>query len=334
MSLKKRIFVFYTGGTIGMSGSSQGLRPDTALAGKALAPFEKQFDFYWHICNPLIDSSAVTLSNWQNWLQLAAEKIPQYDGVLVLHGTDTMAYTANLFALALQGLDKPVVLTGSQWPYDAGNSDAPLNLATAVAAFGLDLRETVIAFNGKLFPAVGSSKISTENAAGFGNPHFGALAEWLPGQGWHNVHIRPSEKTARQNLQVRPLDTQAKIVCTTLIPGFSVEAFSDGLSRSHADAVVLQSYGHGNAPSDARFIEAVETFTRQGGLLLNISQVPQGNAAAVYAQGSALRRAGVVNGGKTNLETAAVLLTLAVSGGWQAERLQQELIGLGLVGKP
>ncbi|WP_373746080.1 asparaginase [Neisseria dentiae] len=333
MNLKKRIFVLYTGGTIGMSGSSQGLKPDTALAGKALAPFENRFDFHWHICDPLIDSSAVTPANWQSWLQLAAEKIPQYDGLLVLHGTDTMAYTANLFALALQGLSKPVVFTGSQWPYDTENSDAPLNLATAVAAFELDLHETVIAFNGKLFPAVGSSKTSTESAAGFGNPHFGALAEWSPRQGWHNVRIRPSEKTA-QALQVRPLDTQAKVVCATLIPGFAAQAFSDGLSRSGADAVVLQSYGHGNAPSDTRFIEAVEAFTRQGGLLLNISQVPQGNAAAVYAQGSALRRAGVVNGGKANLETAAVLLTLAVSGGWQAERLRRELAGLGLVEQP
>ncbi|WP_241380234.1 asparaginase domain-containing protein, partial [Escherichia coli] len=87
------------------------------------------------------------------------------------------AYTANMFALALQGLDKPIVLTGSQWPYNAEGSDAPRNLVTAVAAFPLGLKQTLIAFDGKLYPAVGSSKISTETAAGFGNAHFGALAE-------------------------------------------------------------------------------------------------------------------------------------------------------------
>ncbi|MFC3874156.1 asparaginase [Neisseria musculi] len=324
------IFVLYTGGTIGMSQSRQGLRPDAALAGKALLPFAGRFRFDWHLCDPLIDSSAVTLADWQSWLQLVAEKIPQYNGVLVLHGTDTLAYAANLFALALQGLDKPVVLTGSQLPYDAENSDAPLNLATAVTAFELDLRETVIAFNGKLFPAVGSSKTSTESAEGFSNPHFGTLAQWSPEQGWDNVRIRPSEKTG-QALQVRPLNPQAKVICTTLIPGFAAQACSDGLDRSGADAVVLQSYGHGNAPADAGFIDAVRRFTAKGGLLLNISQVPQGNAAAVYAQGSALRGAGVVNGGKANLETAAVLLTLAVGSGWTAGRLQQELLDLGLV---
>ena len=97
--------------------SGRGLRPDAALAEKALLPFSDGLSFDWHICAPLIDSSAVTLENWRDWLALLAEKIPQYDGVLVLHGTDTLAYTANLFALALHGLDKPLVLTGSQWPF-------------------------------------------------------------------------------------------------------------------------------------------------------------------------------------------------------------------------
>ncbi|EGC65249.1 L-asparaginase 1, partial [Neisseria meningitidis 961-5945] len=176
--MKQKIFVLYTGGTIGMTQSSEGLRPDTALVGQALAPFSNGMDFDWHVCGTLIDSSAVQLQNWCAWLDIIAAALPQYDGVLVLHGTDTLAYTANLFALALQGLDKPIVLTGSQWPYAAENSDAPRNLSTAVAAFSLKLKQTVIAFDGKLYPAVGSSKVSTETAAGFDNPHFGAIAEW------------------------------------------------------------------------------------------------------------------------------------------------------------
>lgn len=326
----KHIFVLYTGGTIGMSGSGDGLRPDTALAGRALEPFAANLRFTWHICNPLIDSSAVTPEHWQNWLQLAVQQLPQYDGMLVLHGTDTMAYTANLFALALQGLGKPVVFTGSQLPYGAENSDAPFNLATAAAAFGLDFGGTVIAFNGKLFPAVGSSKSSTEQAEGFSNLHFGNAGEWSPQQGWRNVCLAAPAHPER-SLAPHPLDVRAKVVCATLVPGFAAQAFSDGLGKSGADAVVLQSYGHGNAPDTPEFIAAVTRFTEAGGLILNISQVPQGNAAAVYAQGSALRRAGVVNGGKANLETATALLTLAVSGGWTAERLRQELVSLGLV---
>ncbi|MCP1660354.1 asparaginase [Neisseria perflava] len=328
--MKQKIFVLYTGGTIGMSQSSDGLRPDTALAGKALQPFADRLDFDWHICQPLIDSSAVTLQNWCDWLAVLTEKIPHYDGILILHGTDTLAYTVNLLALALQGLDKPVILTGSQWPYDAANSDAPLNLATAVAAFELGLQEVAVAFNGMLFPAVGSRKVSTETAAGFANPHSGAIAEWNAAAGWQHIAPRPQIRVETQGLQTLPLNPQAKVVCHTLIPGFSTQNLSDGLAHTAAQAVILQSYGHGNAPNTPEFIAAVQAFTARGGLLLNISQVMQGCAAAVYAQGSALRQAGVINGGKCNLETATALLTLAVSNGWTAAEIQQKLAENGL----
>lgn len=330
--MKQKIFVLYTGGTIGMTQSSEGLRPDTALVGQALAPFSNGMDFDWHVCGTLIDSSAVQLQNWCAWLDIIAAALPQYDGVLVLHGTDTLAYTANLFALALQGLDKPIVLTGSQWPYNAVGSDAPRNLATAVAAFPLGLKQTLIAFDGKLYPAVGSSKVSTETAAGFDNPHFGALAEWDETQGWHNVRI-PNQDAAdvSDGLKIRYPDPQAKIVVRTLIPGFAVQELADGLGQLPAHALILQSYGHGNTPADEGFIRAVQDFTQQGKLLLNISQVRQGRTAAVYAQGNAFRNSGIINGGKCNLETATALMTLAVSEGWGADEVKHELQRLGLV---
>lgn len=323
--MKQKIFVLYTGGTIGMKQGADGLVPDTALAAKALRPFSDGLDFDWHICRPLIDSSAVTLADWRGWLGILAANIPQYDGVLVLHGTDTMAYTANLFALALQGLDKPVVLTGSQWPYDAADSDAPRNLAVAAAAFSLGLTEVVIAFDGRLYPAVGSSKASTETAAGFANLHFGAIAQWHESTGWQNLMPRPSENSRSDGLQVSALNPAAEVACRTLIPGFAAKDLSDGLKTTRAKALILQSYGHGNAPDWPEFIEAVRDFTRKGGLLLNISQVPQGRAAAVYAQGSALRRAGAISAGKCNLETATALLTLAVSNGWGADAVIKKL---------
>lgn len=330
MTSQKKIFVLYTGGTIGMRQTPQGLSPDTALAAKALAPFADRYSFDWHLYSPLIDSSAVTLADWQGWLDLIKKKSSSYNGILVLHGTDTLAYTANLFALALPDLNIPIVITGSQWPYDAERSDAPFNLAAAVAAFELNLPETLIAFNGKLFPAVGSSKTSTEQADGFDNPHFGTIGTWSPESGWYNVCPRPSEKKLTA-LNQHPLDTRVKVVCYTLTPGFSIQAFSDGLGSGAADAVILQSYGHGNAPSDEGFIKAVRSFTSSGKLMLNISQAKQGNAAAVYAQGGALRQAGVVNGGKANLETALALLTLAVGSGLDGGGLQNELAALNLL---
>ncbi len=115
-----------------MTQSEHGLRPGTQIVHTALAPYASSLHLDWHVCEPLIDSSAVSPQHWAEWLEIVQQKLPQYEGVLVLHGTDTLAYTANLIALALGKLDKPLILTGSQKPFGTDNSDAPKNLLTAV----------------------------------------------------------------------------------------------------------------------------------------------------------------------------------------------------------
>lgn len=325
--MQKNIFVLYTGGTIGMRQSPDGLTPDTALADRALTPFADRYRFHWHLTEPLIDSSAVTLHHWQKWLGIIRNALAQYDGILILHGTDTLAYTANLMALALPQ-NKPIVLTGAQWPFGAPNSDAPHNLECAVAAFDLPLRQTVIAFHGKLFPAVGSSKTSTETADGFVNLHFGSLAQRGKHQ-WHTAATLPETPVPCADTALR-LNPDAVVECYTLIPGAMSAHIARQLSATRAAAVILQSYGHGNTPADPELIRAAADFCARGGLLLNISQVAQGCAAAVYAQGSSLRQAGVISGGKCNLETAAVLMTLAAGNGWTAAQVSEHLQRLKL----
>ena len=130
----KNIFVLYTGGTIGMHPGEHGLEPDPALAQHALAAHTGSLKADWHICEPLIDSSAVSPQHWHDWLQLLRERLPHYDGALVLHGTDTLAYTANLLALALDTGGKAVVLTGSQRPFGTDYSDAPAHPSLLAAA--------------------------------------------------------------------------------------------------------------------------------------------------------------------------------------------------------
>lgn len=317
--------MLYTGGTIGMRQSEAGLVPDAALAHEALRPFVDEFAFDWHVCEPLIDSSAVDIPHWQSWLDLIQQKLPEYDGILMLHGTDTMAYTANVLALSILGLDKPIVLTGSQWPFNAENSDAPLNLATALAAFGQLWQGVAIAFNGKLYPAIGSSKVSTETAEGFANPHFGSIGAWSADSGWHEwrasipvQHVQAAAITA--------CHLEAKVAVYWLAPGYNAEMIAESLQATPANAVILMTYGHGNAPACAKLLAAVERFIAAGKPILNISQVMQGCAAEVYAQGSALRQAGVISGGKANIETALALLHIAVSRKWGRTEIEHCLL--------
>lgn len=329
--MSKRIFVLYTGGTIGMVQGADGLTPDAGLA-QTLMPSENGMVFDWHVCEPLIDSSAVRPDDWRAWLEIVRGRLAQYDGILILHGTDTLAYTANLFALALPDADKPIVLTGAQLPFHAPESDAPLNVQTAAAAFLLpDLSGAWIAFGGRLLPAVGSSKVSTESVQGFDNPHFGAAAVWQEGV-WLACGGRyaGTPQEAFSDGLPRVVQPSADTAVYTLVPGMMLHHIARHLDAQTARAVVLQSYGHGNTPDDETFLSAVRRFAEQGGILLNISQAVQGRAAAVYAQGSALRQSGVVQGGKCNLETAAVLSVLAAGNGWTAEDMRRELERLGL----
>ena len=313
----QKIFVLYTGGTIGMKPSPNGLIPDAQLAEQALQPYAEQAVFHWHICQPLIDSSNITPQHWAQWLAILQAALPEHDGILVLHGTDTLAYTANFLALALDGGGKPIVLTGAQKPYHAADSDAPANLRTAIAALqNPQLHSTVIAFGGRLYPAIGSSKCSTELDQGFDNAHFNT---WQPNT--------PPRRLSGLPTRFNPA---ARVCSHLLTPGSSPEQIAHSLRHFPQEAAILLSYGQGHAPANPELLAAVQHFTQNGGLLLNISQAHHGRTDTAYAQGNALRQAGAVGGGKCNIETATALMTLAAGNRWTAEQLQQALEQLDL----
>ena len=314
----QKIFVLYTGGTIGMKPSPNGLVPDAQLTEQALQPYAEQAVFHWHICQPLIDSSNVTPQHWAQWLAILQAALPEHDGILVLHGTDTLAYTANFLALALDSGGKPIVLTGAQKPYHAANSDAPANLQIAISALqNPQLHSTVIAFGGRLYPAVGSSKCSTELDQGFDNAHFGS---WQPNT--------PPRRLSGLSTRFNP---DSRVCSHLLTPGSSHEQIAHNLRHFPQEAAILLSYGQGHAPANPELLAAVQHFTQNGGLLLNISQAHHGRTGTAYAQGNALRQAGAVGGGKCNIETATALMTLAASNRWTTDQLQQALAQLDLL---
>lgn len=326
--MRNKYWVLYTGGTIGMKKTEIGLVPDKGIMEKVLAPYSKLDTFDCHICDPLIDSSALNIGHWQAWLELIRDRINEYDGILILHGTDTMAYTANMLAFALQGLNKPVILTGSQWPYDANNSDAPLNLETAVAALNLPIcQEVAIAFDGALWQAVGSSKVSTETAAGFSTPHYPPLGLWQEHK-WQELR---KERFLRlgdldKPVKVLSLDPDIEIGVLLFQPALPVESVIRYLDNTPEQAVVLLTYGHGNAPDYPEMMNAMREYINRGNVLVNISQVKQGHVASLYAQGHALIKIGVVNGGRWNIETTMAKLIVGLSQGLHGIDLEQMLL--------
>ena len=129
----KSLYILYTGGTIGMTPTPQGLQPSRDLAATALQPYTGSLKLTWHICDPLIDSSALAPTDWANWLALLHTAIAQHDAILILHGTDTLAYTANLLALALNPQGKPIILTAPMYTAYCSPSTANSSPPSAAA---------------------------------------------------------------------------------------------------------------------------------------------------------------------------------------------------------
>ncbi len=267
MATTPKIGILYTGGTIGMAPTAQGLAPSANLAALA-APYLLDCQVEWHIYTPLIDSSAVNLHHWQDWLTWVAEHLDAYDGLLILHGTDTMAYTANILALAQPNLTKPIVLTGAQWPLQQAHSDAPLNLQTALAALTLPgFHQVAIAFHGQLWRAVGSSKVSTESIDGFATPHFPSLGKWQPENKWSHLKLHtlpaPDDQMQKQPNTSSIIQENVRIHSFVFTPGANIDMITTVLTQQPADGVVLQTYGHGNVPTHPGLMKAIQAATHQ-----------------------------------------------------------------------
>ena len=179
----KRVLIIYTGGTIGMTRTENGYAPRAGYFRAALdaipdlrAPEMPEWEFYE--LSPLLDSSNMTVREWNCIAELIAQKYDDYDGFVVLHGTDTMAYTASALSFMLDGLDKPVVLTGSQIPLCEIRSDGRDNLITAllIAREGI-VREVCLYFGGKLLRGNRATKYSADGLIAFVSPNYPSLAE-------------------------------------------------------------------------------------------------------------------------------------------------------------
>lgn len=295
------ILIIYTGGTIGMK---------TDPATGVLVPFDFRgiYDEFPAIrslqvridvqsLTPVIDSSNVTPALWLHLAELIRDNYARYDGFVVLHGTDTMSYTASALSFLLENLAKPVVFTGSQIPIGVLRTDGRENLITAIEiaaahdAEGPLVPEVSLYFQNRLFRANRTVKQSAEEFAAFRSYNYPALAEVGVNITFHRDYIhRPAHADAELRVAAA-LDDRVLVI--RLFPGLREQVLRAMLSIEGLRAVVLETYGAGNAPTAPEFIRAVREAVARGLLVMNVTQCSGGRVAMeLYETGRQLQEAG------------------------------------------
>nr|WP_298376126.1 asparaginase [uncultured Halomonas sp.] len=318
------ILVIYTGGTLGMVPGDTGLIPGhnfqsrlrTAL--KTLSPACQaslpEFEVLEYP-DP-IDSSAATPADWQRLARDIAEHYSDlkkdYAGFVVLHGTDTLAWTASSLAFQLQGLDRAVIVTGSQLPLEGDGSDALTNVESALRFAALPgLQEIAVCFAGKLMRGVCTRKWNTQTFDGFTSPNYPLLGEMVNGA---PVLYAAQGLNDRRDLSqfelpdYSALDGSA-VVRITLWPGISARLLAAWLLDDSVQGALLEVWGSGNIPEDPKILDVLAQATSEGKLLAAISQCPHGPVSiGTYAAGRGLIDAGVLSGDAMTPEAAMTKL--------------------------
>ena len=311
---KASILLIYTGGTIGMKEDPvlQALTPfdfsQILEEVPELAKFAYKIDSYTF--DPLIDSSDVEPSLWISLVRLIEERYDDYDGFVILHGTDTMAYSASTLSFMIEGLTKPVIFTGSQLPIGTPRTDGKENLISSVEiAAAKDeeghplVPEVCICFDNVLIRGNRSRKFNSDNFRAFRSEDYPPLAEAGISIRYNSSLIRKPESWDARPLFHKKLDTRVSIL--KIHPGITPGVVRDILLGKETRAVILETYGAGNAPSKEWFLSLVKEAAESGKIILNVTQCVAGRVNMdIYATGKNLKAAGVINGYDSTTESA------------------------------
>ena len=305
----QRLLVLYTGGTIGMQMGDQGLMPasgfEARLRDRQTHDDQTLPPWYFRELLPPIDSASMSPRNWLDMASVIVEEVDagRCNGVLLLHGTDTLAYSAAALSFLLLGLPVPVVLTGSMRPAGTPDSDAWANLFGAMQALQQGIAPGVrVYFHGKLMHGARLTKL--------GAAELDAFAELpRPRAGQRAQTIDPS-------LDYRQPRHLVSLAILPLFPGIQA-AQVQALLDTGVQGLLLECYGSGTGPSDdAGLLAALAAAHKRGVVLVAISQCPQGHVEfGLYAAGSQLASTGLVSGGGMTREAALGKLFALLGGG-------------------
>ena len=278
-----------------------------------LGKFAYRIDTYTF--DPLIDSSDIEPSLWLSLADLIEEKYDEYDGFVILHGTDTMSYSASALSFMLENLAKPVIFTGSQIPIGILRTDGRENLITAIEIAGARTEsgtplvpEVALYFQNKLMRGNRTTKHSAEALNAFASFNYHALADVGVSIQYNTQYIAPYAPDFSDEFRISE-SLSNDVVVVKLFPGIRPATLRAMLIDSGVRGVVLETYGAGNAPTSEWFVELVKEAIAKGVIVVNVSQCKDGAVQMhLYETGLALQEAGVVSGHDMTIEAAVTKL--------------------------